>query len=113
MAKLTAMRRVIVTRRPLCPARNLPRRAIHSAALILQPEKSLLNLRIDFMEPLFGAFGSILIISDVSFQPRDPNFCRSKLIGKLLSQIEGMSTIFFDHAGGLVKQVQNGLPGGI
>jgi len=44
---------------------------------------------------------------------RDPIFGRSKLMGKLLSHIERMLTVFVGHAGGLVKQAQNGPPSGI
>jgi len=41
-----------------------------------RPEKLLLNLREDFMEPLFGKFSSILIVPNVSLQLRHTIFSR-------------------------------------
>jgi hypothetical protein len=95
------------------PTSNGPRVPIHATVLTVWREKPLLNLRKDFMEPLFGTFSSILIVANVSLQLRYTIFSRFKLVGKLLSQIEGMFAVFFSHAGGFVKQVQNSPPGGI
>jgi hypothetical protein len=95
------------------PTSNGPRGPIHATVLTVWREKPLLNLREDFMEPLFGTFSSILIVANVSLQLRYTILSRFKLVGKLLSQIEGMFAVFFSHAGGFVKQVQNSPPGGI
>jgi hypothetical protein len=65
------------------------------------------------MEPLFGTFSSILIVPNVCLKLRHAIFSRFKLVGKLLSQIEGMFAVFFSYAGGFVKQVQNSPTGGI
>src|SRR5271154_5196129 len=62
------------------------------------------------MEPLFGAFGSVLMGPDFGLQPRDLFFGRTKLVGKLLSQVERLLTICFGHSGRLVKQPHDGLP---
>ena len=45
-----------------------------------RPEKLLLNLREDFMEPLFGKFSSILIVPNVSLQLRHTIFSRRRTI---------------------------------
>jgi len=65
-SKISRARANLVAGSLLRHASSRPLRAIHAAAVILRPEKSLLNLRIDFMEPLFRAFGLILIIPDLS-----------------------------------------------
>ena len=65
------------------------------------------------MEPLVSVFASVVIIPDLSLQLRDPIFGRSKLMGKLLSHIERMLTVFIGYAGGLVEQAQNGPPSDI
>ncbi len=75
------------------------------------PDKSLLDISIDFMEPLFGALGPLLVSLGVGFQLRDPVLGRTKLVGKLLSHIKRMLTICFGHSGRLVKQSHDGLPG--
>jgi hypothetical protein len=81
----------------------------HTAAAVVLAQKSVLNLRIDPVEPLLRAIGSFSMRPNLSFQLRDPIFGRSELMGKLLRHLNGMLTVCFGHAGGLVKQLQNGL----
>ena len=76
-------------------------------------DKSLLDISVDFMEPLFGALGSLLVTLGVGLQLRDPVFGRAKLVGKLLGHIERVLTICFGHSSGLVKQLHNSLSGRI
>jgi hypothetical protein len=88
------------------------RGASHTAApAVVLLQKSVLNLRVDFVEPLFSAVSFILRNSNLSLQLRDPIFGRSELMGKLLRHIERMFAVRFGHARGLVQQLQNGLPG--
>ena len=76
-------------------------------------DKPLLDISVDFMEPLFGALGPLLVSLGVGFQLRDPVFGRTKLMGKLLSHINSVLTICLGHSSGLVKQFHNGLSGRI
>ena len=57
------------------------------------PQKSILNLSVDFVQPLLGAVGFVLIICNLSLEFRDPIFGRPKLMGKLLGQFEGTLTV--------------------
>ena len=50
------------------PTSNGPRGPIHATVLTVWREKPLLNLRKDFMEPLFGTFSFILIVANVGLQ---------------------------------------------
>ena len=59
---------------------------------------------------MLRAVGFVLIHANLSFELGDPVLGRSKLMRKLLSQIKGMLTICFNHAGGLMKQSKNCLP---
>ena len=97
----------------LRPARRRTLRgASHtSAAAFVLLQKSVLNLRVDFVEPLFSAVSFILINSNLSLQLRDPIFGRSQLVRELLGHIERMFAVRFGHARGLVQQLQNGMPG--
>jgi hypothetical protein len=97
--------------KPLRPARRRTLRgASHTAPAVVLLQKSVLNLRVDFVEPLFSAVSFILINSNLSLQLRDPIFGRAKLMRELLGHIERMFAVRFGHARGLVKQSQNGLP---
>jgi hypothetical protein len=82
----------------------------HALAAVVLSQKSVLDLRVDFVEPLLRAIGPLSMSANLSFQLRDPIFGRAKLVGKFLSHLEGMLTVCFGHASGLVKQFQNGLP---
>jgi len=97
----------------LRPARRRTLRgASHTAAAdVVLLQKSVLNLRVDFVEPLFSAVSFILINSNLSLQLRDPIFGRSQLVRELLGHIERMFAVRFGHARGLVQQLQNGMPG--
>jgi hypothetical protein len=84
---------------------------VYVAPLLSWPfNETLLDLGVDFVEPSFRALGSFLITLCFYLQLRDPVFGRAKLTGKLLRHFEGMLTICFGHAGGLLKQPQDGLP---
>src|SRR5260221_2461061 len=97
----------------LCPARSRTLRgASHTAAAaVVLLQKSVLNLRVDFVEPLSSAFSFILINSNLSLHLRDPIFGRAKLMRELLGHVESVFAVRFGHACGLVQQLQNGLPG--
>jgi hypothetical protein len=86
------------------------RSSSRATAAVVLPQKSILDLRVDFVKPLLRAVGFVLINSNLSLQFRDPVFGRSELMGKLLRHIERMFAIGFCHPGGLVQQTQNGLP---
>ena len=84
-----------------------------TSILLRATDKPFLDVGVDFMKPLFRSFGSVLIHPNLGLQLSDPIFGCPKLVGKLLGHIERMLAICLRHAGGLVKQLQNGLPGGI
>ena len=75
--------------------------------ILLRPQESLLNLGEDLMEPLLGAIRSLLIVSYVRLELRDPVFSRTKFVRELLSKLEGMLTIRLGDAGRLVQQTEN------
>ena len=58
------------------------RRAIHSAAAIALPKKSIFNFRVT-MEPLLRTLRFFLISSDLRFQLRNPIFGRAQLMHRL------------------------------
>ena len=91
-------------------SRPTPNGLEDAAVLLPRPsDKSLLDISVDFMEPLFGALGPLLVSLGVGFQLRDPIFGRAKLVGKLLSHIKRLLTICFGHSGCLMKQPHNSL----
>jgi hypothetical protein len=74
-------------------------------------DESLVNLSVDLVQPLFSAVSFISIKLNVGLELSDPILGRAKLMRKLLCHIQGVSAVFLSHAGGFVKQAQNGLPG--
>ena len=82
----------------------------HSSVTVVLPQKSILDFRVDLVQPLLRTVGFVLINPNLSFQFRNPIFGRAKLIRKLLRHLKSMMTVCFGHAGGLVKQSQNGVP---
>jgi hypothetical protein len=55
------------------------------------------------MQPLFSTIRSILMMTNLTLELGDSIFGRAKLLGKLLSQIEGLSAVFFSRASSFVK----------
>jgi hypothetical protein len=81
--------------------------------LLLLPEKPLLDLREDLVEPLLGAIGSLLIISYVRLQLRDPVFGRTEFLRELLSDFEGVLTVRLGYTRRLMQQTQDATAGAI
>jgi hypothetical protein len=81
--------------------------------LLLRPQESLLNLGEDLVEPLLGAVGSLLIVSYVRLELRDPFFSRTKFVRELLSKIEGVLTVRLGNAGRFVQQTENAATGAV
>ena len=84
-----------------------------SALILLLPEKSLLDLGEDFVEPLFGAISSLLVISYVRLQLRDSVFGGTKFLRKLLSKYEGLLTVRLGDTRRLMQQAQDAAAGAI
>jgi hypothetical protein len=85
-----------------------------SATLILLlPQESLLNLGEDLVEPLLGAIRSLLIVSYVRLELRDPVLSRTKFVRELLSEFKGVLTIRLGDAGRLMQQTQNTATGAV
>jgi hypothetical protein len=82
------------------------RRATHCATGVVLAQKSVFNLRIDTMEPLFGALGSLLVGGDFRFQFRYSIFSPSKLMRKLLRRLQRVSAVLFRDAGCPVQHLQ-------
>ena len=81
--------------------------------LLLRPQESLLNLGEDLVEPLLGAVGSLLIVSYLRLELRDPFFSRTKFVREFLSKIEGVLTVRLGNAGRLVQQTENAATGAV
>jgi hypothetical protein len=81
--------------------------------ILLRPHESLLNLGEDLVEPLLGAIRSLLIVSYVRLELRDPVFSRTKFVREPLSKIEGVLTIRLGDAGRLMQQTQNTATGAV
>jgi hypothetical protein len=77
-----------------------------SASTIVLPEKTLLNLSVDRVEPLLSALGFLLIHADLSLKFGDPILGSSKLVGNLLGHVDSMLTICFGNTSRFVKQFQ-------
>jgi hypothetical protein len=80
---------------------------------LLLPEKSLLDLGEDLVEPLLCAIGSLLVISYVGLQLRDPVFGGTKFLRELLSKFEGVLTVRLGYTRCLVQQAQDAAAGAI
>ena len=89
----------------------LRRRRVRGAAII-RPEKSLLDLYRDLIQPFFRAVGPVLVKPDIGLKVSDTIFRGAKLRRKLLRDVECMLAVFFRDAGGLMEQVQNA-PSGV
>jgi hypothetical protein len=85
------------------------RRTVHCASTVALLEELVFNLRIDPMEPLLGALGSLLRSSEFVFQCHDPIFRSPELIRKLLRHAQRLATILVSYASGLRDQLQDGL----
>jgi hypothetical protein len=92
---------------PICTLRAL----WCAVAVIILSEKSILNLRIDAMEPLLGALGSFLIGGDICFQLDNSIFGGTQLIRKLLSHVERMSAVFLGSISSFAKKLKDRLTG--
>ena len=75
--------------------------------LLLLPEKSLLNLGEDLVEPLLGA------ISYVGLQLHDPVFGSAEFLSELLSKFEGVLTVRLGYTRRLMQQTQDAAAGAI
>jgi hypothetical protein len=80
---------------------------------LLLPEKSLLDLREDLVEPLLGAIRSLLVISYVRLKLRDPVFGGTKFLREFLSKLKGVLAIRLGYSSCLVQQAQNAAAGAI
>ena len=70
-------------------------------------DETLLDLRIDPMQPPFSMGASLLIKLNLRLQLCNSTFGRAKLIRKLLGHLESLLDVRFGYTGGLVKQLQN------
>jgi hypothetical protein len=75
--------------------------------VITLSEKSVLNLRVNAMEPLLGTLGSFLISGNLRFQLRNPIFGCAQLVRKPLRRLQRVSAVFFRNAGRFVQQLQD------
>jgi hypothetical protein len=82
---------------------------LHTAAPVILPQKSILNLRVNAMEPVLGPIGSFLASGKLCFQLCDPIFGRVQLMRKLLRHVERMSAVFFGNASRSMEQLQDRL----
>jgi hypothetical protein len=82
---------------------------LHAGAPVILTQKSILNLRVDAMEPLLGPVGSFLTSCKLRFQLRDPIFGRVQLMRKLLRYVERTFAVFFGNASRSVEQLQDRL----
>jgi hypothetical protein len=82
-----------------------------SALILLLPEKSLLDLGEDLVEPLLGAIRSLLVISYVRLQLRDPVFGGTKFLRELLGKFESVLTVRLGYTRCLVQQAQDAAAG--
>jgi hypothetical protein len=60
---------------------------VASGAVITLSEKSILDLRVDAMEPLLSPLGSFLITNHLRFQTRNPIFGRTQLMREFLRRL--------------------------
>ena len=84
-----------------------------STLILLLPEKSLLDLGENLVQPLLGAIRSLLVISYVRFQLCDPVFGRTKFLREFLRKFDGVLTVRLGYTGGLVQQTQDTSAGAI
>jgi predicted membrane protein len=80
------------------------------AALILS-EKSILDLRVNFVKPLLGALGLHPICFHLGLELRNPIFGRAKLVRKPLRRIYCMSAVLLGNIGSFVEKMENRLTG--
>jgi hypothetical protein len=81
-----------------------PIRRASALLLLLLPEKSLLDLGEDLVEPLLGAISSLLVISYIRLQLCDPVFGGTKFLRELLRKFESVLAVRFRYARRLMQQ---------
>jgi hypothetical protein len=81
------------------------RRAAHRAPAVALMKKSVLDPRVDPMDPLLGTFGSLLMGGDFCFQLRYPILGRAPLVQKFLRGLRRVCT-FLRRRRPLVQHLQ-------
>jgi hypothetical protein len=72
-------------------------------------DETLLDLRIDPMQPSLSLSASLLIKLNLGLQLSNSTFGRAKLIRKPLGHLKRMLIVCFGYTGRFVKKLQNGV----
>ena len=74
------------------------------------PQKSILNLSVDFVKPLLGTLGLLPVCFDLGLEFGNPIFGRAELVRKLLRHINCVSAVLLSDIGSLVQKLEDRLP---
>lgn len=92
---------------------NAGRGSFFEAVVIFAPEKLLLYLQGDLVQPFFRAISPIVVILEIGFKLLYSIFGGAELNGKLLSDLKGPLSIFLGYVGCPMQQVQCASRGGV
>ena len=82
-----------------------------AATIVTQPEKSILNLSVDAMEPLLCALGLLPVRRDFGLKLGNPIFGRAELVRKPLCRIDRMSAVLLGNISRFIQELEDGLTG--
>src|ERR1700761_5685265 len=80
------------------------------ASARVRPWKAFLDLSVDFVYPLFRAFGLLPVRLGLGLKIRDPLLRRAELIGKPLGCVDRMPAVLLRHVGGFVDLLVGAVP---
>jgi hypothetical protein len=71
--------------------------------VVILPQKSIFDLRVNSVQPLLGSIGPIWVGVDFSLQFCNPLFGRAQLLRKLLSHSQRVSAVIFGNASSFME----------
>ena len=80
-----------------------------ASPMVILPQKSIFDLRVNSVQPLLCSIGPISVGVDFSLQFCDPLFGGSQLLRKLLSHFQRVSAVVFGNASNFMEQLQDRL----
>ena len=81
------------------------------AAASILFEEAIFNLSIDLMQPLLGAFSLLPIRFDLGLELSNAILSSSKLVGKPLRRVDGVSAVLLGNIGGFMQELEDRLTG--
>ena len=81
--------------------------------IVTPPEKSILNLRVDFVKPLLGALCLLPVCFNLGLKLSYAILSSPKLMGKPLRRIDRMSAVLLGNISSFVQKLEDRLTGSV